>query len=108
MEEDEKYWSNLEKIFVHNVYERISSKYDELLHLSQIKHQTDTNTDVNDSTSRFENRIIMARKKSELEINKKEKKDKNGTISNRKNEWPKVRLFLLQIEPYSLIGKFFS
>jgi hypothetical protein len=35
---EEKYWSNLEKVYVHNVYENISSKYDEFLKLSRSRY----------------------------------------------------------------------
>lgn len=38
MDKEERYWSNLEKVYVHNVYENISSRYDDFLKLSKLSY----------------------------------------------------------------------
>lgn len=106
MEENERYWSNLEQLFVHNVYERISSKYDEFLQYNQNKRHSGINREHFassncglDSEKNIENTTIVLKK----HLNEKQ----NGSSSCKRNEWPKVRSFLLHMEPYSLIGKHF-
>ena len=126
MDEEEKYWSNLEQIYVHNVYEQISTKYDELLNLSQkFQEQNSMGEECVDKVSkRAENEIIKSSKSkadSLREVYRSSKTSKNNerTLSNQfsfgKNEirhicnlWPKVKKFIQKIEPYSLIGTIYS
>ncbi|RNA39036.1 putative tRNA methyltransferase 9 [Brachionus plicatilis] len=105
MEEDEKYWSNLEKIFVHNVYERISSKYDEFSQHGQKKNQNEAQNEENIRENCDDDYgIVNVKKNPKLTFKKNLKQKQNGILSRKKNEWPKVRLFLIHIEPYSLIA----
>jgi hypothetical protein len=121
MDEESKYCSNLERVYVHEVYEKISSKYDELLNLSQrsaferlhIWHdhsENDPNKQI-DSPSNTAESLREAFKDSKN--NKLNSADLNGSLNDdfktpsafKCNIWPKVKKFLLNIEPYSLIGK---
>ncbi|CAF0712529.1 unnamed protein product [Brachionus calyciflorus] len=104
MDEDENYWSNLEQVFVHNVYERISSKYDEFLKLSQVRHTNDNDLNNNDVDKLINNENYAFKLKHLKSVYKKQIEKKNGNIQFKNNEWPKVRHFILQIEPYSLIA----
>jgi ubiquinone/menaquinone biosynthesis C-methylase UbiE len=72
---DEKYCRNLEKLFVHYVYDEISPYYDdnEFCANLEIKNSTTTTT-----------------------------KQQNITINNR--AWRKVKQFLLDLEPNSLVA----
>lgn len=113
MDEDDKYWSNLEKIYVHNVYENISSKYDEFFKQGQERflskqnrNKSSSNLIYNNSSSDLDALIKpnkCALKCSKFKL-KKQIENHNNNNQQKHNEWPKVRQFLLQIEPYSLIG----
>lgn len=51
MDREEQYWSNLEKLYVHNVYEKISHRYGEFIKLSDLdfnnnNHKKDESSDV--------------------------------------------------------------
>lgn len=48
MEQEEKYWSNLEKLYVHNVYEKISHQYGEFIKLSDGVEKTRDHQGIND------------------------------------------------------------
>lgn len=103
MDEDEKYWSNLERVYVHNVYESISSKYDEFFKLSQIRYYNKNHTN-NDNTDSDSN-LNSPKLKKPLQLSKlKNLENHKHKNQHKHNEWPKVRQFLLQIDPYSLIG----
>ena len=61
MDKEEKYWSNLEKLYVHNVYEKISHRYDEFLRMSTT---TSGNNYDEEQSSDAETTIIKAIKKT--------------------------------------------
>jgi hypothetical protein len=46
MDKEEEYWSKLEKKYVHDVYERISSKYDEFQRLDDPNTVDKENTNI--------------------------------------------------------------
>ncbi len=102
----ELYWSNLEKVYVHNVYESISSKYDEFLD-NQVK-QKKRNFSLNNCLDNNAD-TDLTKQLSEIDLNE----NKNVSAAQRKveektkkcNVWPKVRDFLIKLEPCSLIGK---
>lgn len=113
MEENEIYWSNLEKLFVHNVYERISSRYDDFLRYNENKYQSETNHEhFEDPNSDLNNNNLDNKKdivntnipKEQISLKNNFKEKYNKSLSSKKNEWPKVRSFLLRLEPYSLVG----
>jgi hypothetical protein len=60
MDKEEKYWSNLEKLYVHNVYEKISHRYDEFLRMST----TSGNNYDEEQSSDAETTIIKATRKT--------------------------------------------
>jgi hypothetical protein len=87
---DEKYWSKLETIYVHQVYENISNKYEELFKIHSLSSRTSTLT--NDT---------------ELHENPDKRDNSNADGKHKKskyNAWPNVKRFLLELESYSLIG----
>lgn len=88
---EERYWSKLEKIYVHQVYENISSKYEELFKTQSSSSRTSTLTN-----------------EAELDGNKF-KENSNAQVKHKKSKysaWPNVKRFLLELAPYSLIGNF--
>jgi hypothetical protein len=117
MDNEDKLASNLEKLYVHNVYENISSKYDEFFKLScnQIKLNRnqnglllDTNANENLTTIATNNALTETNNCSDVNNNKSHVSSKYKyklQQSNKQNTWPKVKQFLLQLEPYSLLGK---
>jgi hypothetical protein len=132
-DENNKYWSNLEKIYVHDVYEQISSKYDELLRLSQTnliqeKFSSIELEQIEIDGENFDDEVysdddeisvkkIHANKLRQALLRKNHGNNKlinakcnssDGATKKKCNLWPKVKKFLLELEPYSLIGKLFS
>lgn len=78
MDKEEKYWSKLEKIYVHNVYENISSRYDEFLKISKLRYYgsrdfddtTNENCDdVNNNNANVLDNHQCRQAKSQLAIN---------------------------------------
>jgi len=88
---EERYWDKLENIYVHQVYENISSKYEELFKTQSSSSRTSTLTNEN-------------------ELDKdKSNENSNAQVIHKKskyNAWPNVKRFILELEPYSLIGNF--
>jgi hypothetical protein len=115
MNEEEKYCSNLERVYVHEVYEKISSKYDELLNLSQRSafERLHVSPGHPAADGRSEPQSLAANKADALreafKESRRSKSSKNEQLKTSSafkcNIWPKVKKFLLNIEPYSLIGK---
>ena len=114
----ELYWSTLEKIYVHNVYENISSKYDEFFKLSnqniKIKKKQ-RNTSLSGGVEKENNNHIDSATKrlSEIDLTSNEEKAASNKFKNehnnlhkklKHNAWPKVKTFLVELEPNSLIG----
>lgn len=97
-EQEEKYYSKLEKIYVHNVYESISSQYDEFFKLSQIN-----NASFNPVSDQSPSKHNVNRQETNGSVNgspgckpKSEKK--------KYKAWPKVSKFLLSQEPKSFVA----
>lgn len=90
---DEKYWKNLEKLFVHNVYDEISPYYDD---------------DVFASTNIEKNQTIYTEAQNEQHQEEKQQtnhyKARSVTFSHHNAAWRKVKKFLLELEPHSLVA----
>lgn len=123
MDDEDKLASNLETIYVHNVYENISSKYDEFFKLScnQIKQNRNqnglkTSSNENLATTATNSAIITETNNCSDENNNTitiNSNNKNHVSSkyryklqqgSKQNTWPKVKQFLSQLDAYSLLG----
>lgn len=87
MDENEKYWLNLEKNYVHNVYETITNHYETLYKIVQKAKENENNYDNNHDTST---------PASDEKINE--------SYKVLFNAWPKVRKFITKLEPNSLLA----
>jgi hypothetical protein len=84
--EKEKYWVNLESIFVHHVYDNISSQYDNYYKIGSNTNQ-------------------VSEKCTDLDLAKRGR-SMSPKISNKVLyiAWPKVKKFIDKLEPNSLIA----
>ena len=80
---EEKYWLNLENIFVHSVYENISNQYDNLYKISP----------------EYDNKS-----KKCLDLVRRGRSASPAAHTNFYNAWPKVKKFIDGLEPHSLIA----
>jgi SAM-dependent methyltransferase len=98
MDEEEKYWRDFEKVYVHNVYECISSKIDEFEEISKNNPKKTTDSAENGTDINSKDNLFTAQNKDGL--------DNRLRIKNEKSHqpWPKVKKFLLKLEPNSLIA----
>ena len=117
MDEEERYWCRLERIYVHDVYESISSQYDEFLKYAKIMNNS-SSVDLDDDNEAKEKekdksdpstpRNALSPQssiKSNNHSNKLLKKKKRmPTRRVAHKPWPNVTNFLLQLEPYSLVA----
>jgi tRNA (uracil-5-)-methyltransferase TRM9 len=126
MDKEEKYFNDLERVYVHDVYEKISSRYDELLSLSQrsaferrcLRHISSSDRTEDDQTSKADelresfkgSRAHKQRIKSDdfTCFSSSLKNDlplpPSRTTVTKNNLWPKVKKFVNEIEPFSLIA----
>lgn len=78
MDDEEKYYSNLEQLYVHNVYESISHNYDEFFKISR------------------------------QNLNKNEINESDQQVTNPEQQkyraWPKVKQFIMNLDPYSFVA----
>ena len=131
--DSELYWSTLEKIYVHNVYENISSKYDEFLKLSSQNRQKKRNNSysakstTDTATCEQQNeQTSLAKQISDIDLTHitnethtntpndtnntskhhrtKSEKSNHAPKQLKHNAWPKVKNFLLQLEANSLVA----
>ena len=110
MDEEERYWCRLERIYVHDVYESISSQYDEFLKYAKIMSSSvdldDNNeTKENDKSDPSTPRNALS-PQSSIKTNhaKLKKKKRIPTRRVAHKPWPNVTNCLLQLEPYSLVA----
>lgn len=88
MDREDKYYSNLEQLYVHNVYESISSHYEEYFDKgSSRKSQSDCRVNTTNNT--------------DVNGGKKKKSLKRKQVYRA---WPKVKKFILKLEPDSLLA----
>ena len=104
MDEEEKYSLNLEKIYVHNVYESISTQYDEFFKSSQLikeKHYLNRKKTSNETPIGLNDLKNLTRRKNLAKLNTQNAVDFTGNKTNPKKPvqqkykaWPKVRQFI--------------
>ena len=126
MDKEEDFWKNLEKIYVHNVYESISYKYDEFLKLDQIQNnnhysksgqedgklKTNLPHIQNDISNVTTNNLIASSNEFLIENNQASTSNKLKCAKNGSNfktlrkykAWPKVDQFLQKLEPNSFVA----
>lgn len=108
MGEEEKYWRDFEKVYVHNVYECISSKIDEFEELTKNGCNNDQKIIKSSSTDpenpSLQNGMIVS--KDLLTVEKTNGLNQSLKNKNKRSHqpWPKVKKFLLKLEPNSLIA----
>ena len=105
------YWSNLEKIYVHDVYESISSKYDEFLNIKNQEKRKKRNSSLNNSfeksvTSCFTKQFSVIELNEKGDLSKKYRNIEEKPKQKKQNVWPKIKDFLTKLEPGSFIGNF--
>ena len=104
------YWSKLEKIYVHDVYENISTKYDEFLSFSNEIKNKKRICSLNNSFEQSVTTSRLIKQFSEIELNENENSSKKNRKFEEKiklkksNVWPKIKDFLKKLEPGSFIG----
>lgn len=79
MDDEEKYYSNLEQLYVHNVYESISHHYDEFFEISRQNSRKNV-------------------------INESDQSQATNSEQHKYKAWPKVKQFVMNLEPYSFIA----
>lgn len=87
MDHEDKYYSNLEQLYVHNVYESMSSHYEEFFDGSSRKSQTDGR--------------VNRTNNSDVNGGKKKKSFRSRQVYRA---WPKVKKFIRKLEPDSLLA----
>ncbi len=80
--EEENYYINLEKLYVHNVYENISTQYDAFFKQALINSSLNSKKQTNETNSCTESKPEQQKYKA----------------------WPKVSKFLLSLEPDCLVA----
>lgn len=97
MDKEEKYFSNLERLYVHNVYENISTHYDDFYKLSKIANQS-----ASSETRASENVNINKSNDGSSNINSTSTSAKKET--HKYKAWPKVKKFIKQLERNALLA----
>lgn len=105
------YWSKLEKIYVHDVYESISSKYDEFLNIKNQEKRKKRNSSLNNSfeqsvTSCFTKQFSVIELNEKGDLSEKDRNIEEKQKQKKQNVWPKIKDFLTKLEPGSFIGNF--
>ena len=108
MDEEEKYSLNLEKIYVHNVYESISTQYDEFFKSTQLikeKQFLNRKQTPNETPIGLNDLKNLNRRKNLVKLNAQNAVDCSNTKTSLKKPdlqkykaWPKVRQFIMQQE----------
>lgn len=87
----EKYWLDLENLFVHHVYENISNQFQAIS--SDLEQTSDKCIDLNSNTTKTTSTRLRGRSVSPSSQSKP-----------LYNAWPKVKKFIENLEPNSFIA----
>ncbi len=104
MDQEEKYHVNLEKLYVHNVYESISTNYEEFLNLGRANGATIVD-EINKDSGAFVNTVKRNGVNGCGEVGFGEREQRSFKSKGPMyRAWPKVKKFILKLEPGSLIA----
>jgi ubiquinone/menaquinone biosynthesis C-methylase UbiE len=111
--DEEKYWTNLEKLYVHDVYEKISHQYDQFFDLNKkVRHQLEQDEEklnADDISIEAKKNFQIKRQIQSASSPLKQKQvngEKKVKKSSQKNyrAWPRVKKFLMQLDAYSIVA----